>query len=153
MAARRASSSPNSASVLARLLRQPTSAASASHRSRAAPPGGGASGRQPTASSAATTLSRSGAVLLGPGAARSAAIAWRTSARSKNRSRPCTTYGTPASASASSYAWDCALVRNSTAISRAGCGADQLRAPVATAAASVGSSAWERITGSGPGGR
>ena len=75
-------------------------------------------------------------------AARSATIAWRISARSKNRSAPRTTYGTPASASAFSYASDWALVRNSTAISlgrRAG--GDQLAGSArATAAASAGSS-------------
>ena len=87
-------------------------------------------------------------------AARSATIAWRTSGRSKNRSAPCTTYGTPASVSAFSYASDWALVRNSTAISRAGVPASiSVRQRAATAVASAGSSVKIRSSGSGPGGR
>ena len=62
--------------------------------------------------------------------------------------------GTPASASASSYASDCALVRNRTAISRAGVPAAISSAQrAATAVASAGSSGNIRISGSGPVGR
>src|SRR2546421_1741980 len=53
----------------------------------------GASGRHPTASSPSTTVSRSGPPPADRVAARRATIACRTSARSKNRSPPCTTYG------------------------------------------------------------
>jgi hypothetical protein len=80
-----------------------TSAASASQLSRALPPVGGMSGCQPVASNAVTTASRSGVSgSVVRVAARSATIACRISARSKNRSAPRTTTGTPASANASS---------------------------------------------------
>jgi hypothetical protein len=80
-----------------------TSAASASQRSRAFPPVGGASGCQPVASRAVTTASRNGVSgVVVRVAARSATIACLISVRSKNRSAPRTTTGTPASANASS---------------------------------------------------
>lgn len=105
--------------------------------------------------SASTTAAGNG---VSPGiervAARSATIAWRTSVRSKNRSAPCTTYGTAASVSAFSYASDCALTRNSTAISLAGVPESiRARQRAATAFASAGSSVKIRRSGSGPGGR
>ena len=87
-------------------------------------------------------------------APRSSSIASRISVRSKNRSPPRSTYGTPASASARSYTSDCALTRNSTAISLAGVPASSLaRQAAATEAASAGSSAYSAKVGSGPASR
>ena len=152
----------------------PTSAFSDSQRSRTAPEPAGGCADQPDPASTSWTCPTSprpralpvpsadpsagreesvasSAALAAP---RSSTTASRTSGRSKNRSAPRSTYGIPASASASSNTSDCALTRYRTATSLAGVPASSsARIRPAAAAASAGSSGCAVNVGSGPGGR
>ena len=131
------------------------SASSDSHRSRARPWPDGACGLSPIPDSTALTWSAgSSSADAERAAARSRPTAWRTSARSKNRSAPLTANGTPTSPRACSNAGVCALVRTSTAISR-GAVPDRISAAArrATAAASSWSSSYSANSGSAPAGR
>lgn len=100
-------------------------AARDSQRARAAPAPSGGRSENPAPDRTCRTvwISPMPSVSASPparAAPRRRTTASRTSGRSKNRSAPRSTYGTPTAASADSYVSDCALIRYRIAISRAG---------------------------------